>query len=469
MTAADLVARLASLPGISDLPREEWEWLAEHGELRTFEAGSLIARAGDRIEEFWLIVAGRVAVRRETPAGMRRVMEWGPGEVTGRLPYSRMEVTRVDVRLERPTETVAVHERHFPEMVRRCPRFTAYTVHLMLDRARSFKDTELQAEKLVSLGRLAAGLAHELNNPASATVRGAKVLREGLSDSEAASRALFASGLSDASLRRLDEVRSDCLNRAGEGVLSALEQADRENELEDWLARHGCELDCAASLAETPITLEALDELAGELPDEALDPALRWLTATWATHSVAAEIEGAARRIHELVAAVKRFTYMDNLGSSDSVDVERGLRDTITVLTAKARNKGASVRLEVEPDIPSVRGTGGELNQVWMNLLDNALDAIDESGRVEIDVRTELDRVVVRVIDDGPGIPEAVLPRLFDPFFTTKPPGEGTGLGLDTARKLVARHRGEIEVESRPGRTEFRVSLIADADAPESR
>ena len=122
------------------------------------------------------------------------------------------------------------------------------------------------------------------------------------------------------------------------------------------------------------------------------------------------------------------------------------------------------MRLEVEPDLPPVRGTGGELNQVWMNLIDNALDAIDEEGRVEIDVRTELDRVVVRVIDDGPGISEEVLPRLFDPFFTTKPPGEGTGLGLDTAHKLVSRHRGEIEVESRPGRTEFRVRLMAGGD-----
>ena len=296
------------------------------------------------------------------------------------------------------------------------------------------------------------------------------MLRESLADSEAASRVLFASGLSDASLARLDAVRTDCLARAGEGVLSALEQADREMQIEDWLADHGCELECAASLAETPVTLEALDELAAELPDEALDPALRWLAATWATHSVAAEIEGAARRIHELVAAVKRFTYMDNLASSDPVDVEGGLRDTITVLTAKARSKDASVRLEVEPDIPPVRGTGGELNQVWMNLIDNALDAIDESGRVEIDVRSELDRVVVRVIDDGPGIPEEILPRLFDPFFTTKAPGEGTGLGLDTVHKLVSRHRGEIDVESRPGRTEFRVSLVADGgDATESQ
>lgn len=465
MTPVDLGERLASLPTLSGIPPTELEWLGAHGRLEVFEAGSLMAAAGERIEHLWIILSGAVSVHRDTGAGPRRVIEWGPGEVTGRLPYSRMTVTQVDVHLDSTTETAQIDERHFPEMVHRCPEFTTYTVHMMLDRARSFKTTELQAEKLVSLGRLAAGLAHELNNPASATVRGAAVLREGLSETEAASRALVTSGLPEASLERLEAVRSACIEGQGRGVLSPLEQADREGELEDWLEDHDCDPDHAASLAETPVTLETLDELAGEIHREALATSIRWLAASCATHSVAAEIEGAARRIHELVAAVKRFTYMDNLASAESVDVAAGLRDTITVLAAKARAKGASIQLDVPPDLPPVRATGSELNQVWMNLIDNALDAIPESGHVEIGARRELDRVVVRVIDDGPGIPEDIAARIFDPFFTTKAPGQGTGLGLDIARKLVSRLRGEIDVDSRPGRTEFRVRLVADGGA----
>jgi signal transduction histidine kinase len=466
MTTPGLIERLASLPTLSGIPHEELAWLAAHGTMEVYEAGTLIAERDKRIEHLWILFSGSVPVSRDTPAGPRRVMEWGPGEVTGRLPYSRMTTAHVDIRLDRTTETLTLHERHVPDMIRACPEFTAYTVHLMVDRAREFKTSELQVEKLASLGRLAAGLAHELNNPASATVRGAVVLREGLSEAEAASRALAAAGLSEASLTKLDGLRAVCLEVPGQGVRSPLEQADRENELEDWLADHGCDPDHAASLAETSVTLEALDGLAREITGDPLGASLRWLAASCTTHSVATDIERTARRIHELVAAVKRFTYMDNLASPDSVDVRVGLRDTVTVLAAKARAKGASIRLDLAPDLPPVRATGGELNQVWMNLIDNALDAIAESGHVEIGAQVEQNRVVVRVTDDGPGIPEEVLSRIFDPFFTTKAPGEGTGLGLDIARRLVSRHRGEIDVESRPGRTMFRVRLVPDVDDP---
>jgi signal transduction histidine kinase len=170
----------------------------------------------------------------------------------------------------------------------------------------------------------------------------------------------------------------------------------------------------------------------------------------------------AATQSHDLVAAVKRFTQMDNLAAPEAVDVETGLKDTVRILSSKAKAKGAAITLAVEPDLPRVRATAGELNQVWLNLIDNALDAIGGSGHIDVSACQELDRVVVRVVDDGPGIPPEMEPRIFDAFFTTKPPGQGIGLGLEITRRLVRRYHGAIEVESRPGRTEFRVSLAVE-------
>jgi signal transduction histidine kinase len=462
MSDAALVDRLAALPNLASIPRPELEWLIEHGELEVLEAGAVVAPKGQRIEKLFVILCGYVAICVDRGAGPRRVMEWQTGEVTGMLPYSRMTGPPGDNYVEETTELLSVHERHFPEMVHRCPTFTAYTVHLMLDRARSFNASDLHDEKMISLGRLAAGLAHELNNPASATVRGAKLLQASLAEADAASRSLGAANLPAELLETIEQAREACVAEPGGNVLSPLQQADREDEIADWLIRHRSDPALAGPLAATAVTVGTLDRLAAATSGDALDPALGWIATGCTTHALAVDIERAATRIHQLVAAVKKFTYMDNLAGPESVDVEAGLRDTIRVLASKAKGKGAAIELEVQEGLPRVRANGGELNQVWLNLIDNALDAIAESGSIEIEARQELERVVVSVIDDGPGIPEDVMPRIFDPFFTTKPPGQGTGLGLEITRRLLQQHHGDLSVQSRPGRTEFRVSLLAE-------
>jgi signal transduction histidine kinase len=455
------VDRLAALPGLGAIPRTELEWLVAHGQLEAGEAGTVIAPKGERIEKLWVILSGHVAVQVDRGAGPRRVADWRAGDVSGMLPYSRMTGPPGDNYLEAASELLAIHERHFPEMVSRCPVFTAYTVHSMLDRARSFNTSDLQDEKMVSLGKLAAGLAHELNNPASATVRGAKRLLEDLARADAASRALCAAGLSDEMYEAIEQVRSACLAQPSGPVLSPIQRADRQDEFADWLTRHRVDPTHAESLADTGVTIGTLERLATWVSSDTLDAVLQWIAIGCATHSVAVDVDQAATRIHELVAAIKRFTYMDSLAGPEPVDLEAGLRDTIRVLAAKVKSKRATVTLDVEPDLPRVHATGSELNQVWLNLIDNALDAIPESGSVDISARAELDRVVVRVVDNGPGIPANLVPRIFDPFFTTKPPGQGTGLGLDIARRLLRLYHGDIAVESHSGRTEFRVTLLA--------
>jgi signal transduction histidine kinase len=319
---------------------------------------------------------------------------------------------------------------------------------------------------MVSLGKLAAGLAHELNNPASATKRSASFLQQELSRSDAALRALSAGGLSNELFDAIEQIRPLCLTRPDGGVQSPIHRADREDEIADWLERHQVDVTYAASLAETAVTIDALDALAGATAGDILDAVLRWLVARSSAHALAADIEQAATRIYELVAAVKKFSYMDSLAGPESVEIEPGIRDTVKVLEAKVTSKGASITLDFEPGLPRVRANGGELNQVWMNLIDNALDAIPASGRIEINARAELDRVLVRVVDNGPGIAADIQQQVFDPFFTTKPPGQGTGLGLDMTRRLVRRYHGDILVQSRPGQTEFCVSLLAETAAP---
>ena len=454
-----LVNRLAGLPNLAEIPDSELEWLVAHGELEHREAGRVMAPMGRRIEKMWIILSGHISVHVDRGTGPRRVIDWRTGEVTGMLPYSRMTGPPGDNFIEEPSELLTIHEKHFPEMIHRCPKFSARCVHLMLDRARRFNASDLQEEKMISLGKLAAGLAHELNNPASATVRSAKLLLETLEEADEASQALGAAGMSKELRDSVKRTLAACLTERGGQVRSPIERADREDEIADWLVGHRSDPVHAEALADTDVTIEALEDLAHLISGEQLEAVLRWIAVECETHSLATDIERAATRIHELVNAVKRFTQMDSLAAPEAVDIETGLRDTILVVAAKAKAKGASITLEVAPNLPRAHATAGELNQIWLNLIDNALDVLGENGAIEVTARPELGRVVVSVIDNGPGIPADIEPQIFDAFFTTKPTGEGVGLGLEITRRLVRRYRGDIEVESRPGRTEFKVSL----------
>ncbi len=460
--AAQLINRLASLPNLTGIPRKELKWLVEHGRFAAYEAGTIVGPKGKRVDFLWIILSGKIAIRVDRGAGPRRVREWLAGEVTGMLPYSRMSGPPGDNFVEEKAEVLEIHVKLFPEMIHLCPSFTAYTVHSMLDRVRNFNTSDLQDEKMISLGKLAAGLAHELNNPASATVRDAKLLSEGLANLDAASRMLGAAGLSDAKFAIIQNMRAACLMKPNGSSLSPIQKADHQDKITDWLVRHRLNPDFSLPLADTSITIGQLDELANAIPPEALDLSLKWIIACYTSNSLAVEIEQATARIYKVIDAVKKFTYMDNLADKEFIHVEPGIRDTISVLIAKTKAKNATIKLEIATDLPRVYANGSDLNQVWFSLLDNALDAISKSGYIGIEACSELNRVVVRIVDDGPGISPDIVSKIFDPFFTTKPPGQGTGLGLDITRQLLRRYHGDISVNSQPGRTEFRISLITE-------
>ena len=465
MTATDLVDRLAAHKTVGTAPRKELEWLASHGSLRHFDEGEVIGERGVPVVNFFVILSGHIAIFMDRGGGRHKVTEWRAGDVTGMLPYSRITTPPGDSVAQEPTEVLAVPREDMPEMIRECHQLTSTLVHKMLDRSKVFTSNDLQDEKMASLGKLSAGLAHELNNPAAAIERSASLLEDRLDEAEQATLALGAAKLTDPQLAAVDEVRASCLTMRVPGVMSPIQQAEREEAITDWLEDHGVDTAIAGQLADTAVTIDALDRIARSIGEPPLSAVLRWSAAGCSVRTLTSEIQEAAMRISGLVTAIKGFTHMDQAPVAEPVDLKSSLGNTVAVLNAKARSKSVAVTVDVPPGLPRARGFAGELNQIWANLIDNALDAVPDSGRVDVSARPERQRIVVRVVDNGPGIPPDVRGRMFDPFFTTKAVGKGTGLGLDIVRRLLTHNDADIDVDSVPGRTEFRVSLpLADAN-----
>jgi len=455
----DLMARLAAHRALGSAPPKEHAWLVAHGEPVTYAEGSVVTPKGVQVQGMFVVLDGHIVIRMDRGAGSHKIFEWRAGDVGGAMPYSRGASPPSDAIAEQRTEMLTVDKHHFAEMIRECPAVTEILVHAMVDRARQFKSADLRDEKLISLGKLAAGLAHELNNPASAVVRSSKGLTASLDAAERASRILAGAGLSEAQFAAIDEARAACDTSIASAPRTPMERADREDQLTDWLADRGATQEYAIPLADTGATTAALERLGRTVDGDALEAALGWIAACTTVRVLASEIERAAERISELVGAVKGFSYMDHAPTPEPVDIRRGIADTLSMLGAKTRAKSVTVSLDLPDELPRAHGVGVELNQVWMNLIENALDAVPPGGHVSVTAARELDKVVVRVVDDGPGIPPEIAERIFEPFFTTKGVGKGTGLGLDTVRRLLQRHDGGVAVESVPGRTEFQVRL----------
>ena len=319
-----------------------------------------------------------------------------------------------------------------------------------------------QAEKLAALGKLSAGLAHELNNPAAAAGRAAAHLEQGLADLEAATFDLARAGATAERWAFLADVRRRAGDRRGEGpALSALDAADRALELESWLEAREIEAatTIAAAFVDVGFTTADIEQIAAELPAEQLGAACVWLCRSLEVSDYAATVARSSRAISDLIEVVKSYSYMDQMPIQD-VDIERGIEDTLTILGHAIRDKEIRVVRDYDSHLPPVPAPGSELNQVWTNLIDNAVDAMEEGGTLTIRTVRDGDSVTVEIEDDGAGIPDELQARVFDPFFTTKDVGQGTGLGLDVVRRIVVeRVGGELDLRSRPGETVFRVRL----------
>lgn len=453
-----VVGELRSVPVFAGLPEDQLAWLAERFEEIRLEPGAIFVRPGDPIEYLYVLLEGELLWQRndmpDGPSFIARAVQ-----ITGLLPYSRLTRSEGTGHAIQPSRLLRLHKDHFPEMLSRMPELGKRLVALMSDRIRETTRLETQHEKLMALGKLSAGLAHELNNPASAARRAASGLIEALDAVRDASLKLLQHPLTNMQREAIAHFEIEAARRAPATSSNPLEISDREERLTEWLdQREVAEpWKIAAALSESCIEPAELEGLAAEIGNAVMGPALERVARLLAIYGLVREIDNSTRRISELVSAVKQYSYMDQ-ASSQEVDIRVGLENTLLIFGHRLK-RGVTVARDYAPDLPRICGRGGELNQVWTNLIDNALDAMEGKGELRVRTAPEPGGILVEIGDTGSGIPPEVLPRIFDPFFTTKGVGEGTGLGLDTACRIIRNHHGSIQVESKPGDTRFQVRL----------
>jgi len=455
-------SELLRVPAFADLPDDQIAWFISQAQELHLKAGEMYSRQGDPADAMFVILEGHLQGRGELN-GESVVFDLEPGDVTGVLPYSRMKQFTVGQRAETDSRALRFPASLFPDLIQKMPELTKRLVGLMSDRIREVTRLEQQRDRLASLGKLSAGLAHELNNPASAAKRAASQLREMIKKIKSASVELGKRDLTPVQKAEIENLET-LFTQKDVVPPDALTISDLEDQIESLLRSHGQNdlWQLAADLARRNIKPEILESLFAALDADAARAALVRIAASVEIAILLHEIESSTSRISDLVAAIKEYTYMDQ-AKVQNVDIVKSLETTLTILNHKLK-QGVVVQRDYQPVPLLVNSFGSELNQVWTNIIDNAIDAMH--GRGQLRVRTYRDDscVVVEIVDNGPGISPEVEPHIFEPFFTTKGVGEGTGLGLDTVQRIVKKHRGNVQVISKPGETRFQVWLpLADS------
>ena len=450
-------SELLRIPAFAGLPDDQIAWFLGNSQEVHLAAGDAYARQGDPADWMFVILEGQFQWRGEL-GGDTVVFSSKAGDVTGVLPFSRMKQFTVTGRAVTEGRILKFPASLFPELVQKMPELTTRLVGLMSDRVRETTRVEQQRDRLASLGKLSAGLAHELNNPASAAKRAASQLREILKKIRDASLELGKRDLTPSQKSEIEKLEAS-FTQQDVVPPDALTISDLEDQIDSLLRSHGQNdlWQLAADLARRNIKPEQLESLFANLDGVTARAALVRIAASVEVASLLHEIESSTSRISDLVGAIKEYTHMDQ-APVQNVDIVKSLETTLTILNHKLK-QGVEVQRDYQRVPLLVNSFGSELNQVWTNLIDNAIDAMH--GKGELRVRTYRDDgcVVVEIGDNGPGIPGDVQPHIFEPFFTTKGVGEGTGLGLDTVQRIVKKHRGSVQVSSKPGDTRFQVWL----------
>jgi signal transduction histidine kinase len=450
-------SELRRVQEFADLPDDQLDWFLGQSQEMSLKAGDVYSREGDPADAMFVVLEGHLQGRGEL-GGETFVFDLEPGDVTGVLPFSRMKQFTVSGRAITDGRALRFPASMFPELVQKMPVLTQRLVGLMSDRIRETTRLEQQRDRLASLGKLSAGLAHELNNPASAAKRAASQLREALKKIRDASLEL---GRRDLSLAQKSEIEKLEISFTVPDVVppDALTISDLEDQIDSLLRSHG-QNDLwmlAAGLARRNVMPETVESLFAILDADTARAALVRIAASVEIASLLHEIESSTSRISDLVGAIKEYTHMDQAPVLN-VDVVKSLETTLTILNHKLK-QGVAVQRDYKGVPLLVNSFGSELNQVWTNIIDNAIDAMHGKGELRVRTYSDDGCAVVEITDNGPGIPAEVQPHIFEPFFTTKGVGEGTGLGLDTVQRIVRKHRGNIQVTSKPGETRFQVWL----------
>ncbi len=455
-------SELLRVPVFADIPDDQLAWFLSQSQEQFLKAGDTYIRQGDPAENMFVILEGEFQARGEIN-GETFAFPVKAGEVTGLLPFSRMKRTPVTGRAVSNGRLLRFPSAQFPQLVQKMPELTTRLVGLMSDRIRETTRFEQQRDRLASLGKLSAGLAHELNNPASAAKRAASQLRQILKKIKDASHELGRRELTPTQRTEIENLESSFTQREGNPP-DTLAASDMEEQIDSLLRSHG-QTDLwqlSADLARRGVTPAALESLFANLEAATARAALIRIAASVEVANLLNEIESSTSRISDLVLAIKEYTYMDQ-APLQNVDVIKSLENTLTILNHKLKH-GVTVKRDYQKVPLLVNSFGSELSQVWTNLIDNAVDAMGGTGELRVRTYRDDSCVVVEIGDNGPGIPPEVEAHIFEPFFTTKAVGQGTGLGLDTVQRIVKKHRGNIQVDSQPGDTRFQVWLpLAEA------
>jgi signal transduction histidine kinase len=459
MQEHSILARLSQIPLFAQLTGEQIASIA-HGKEIWLQPGEYLVRQGELRTNFYVVLDG--SIEWTTQVSQRRVsiLIHEPGMYFGHEPILLDIPVPVSGRALTAMHLYTWDVDAFWQLISMHPSMTRELLKSVAQRSQTLDEVSQQQAKLISLGTMAAGLAHELNNPASAGRRAAEHLRETLQSLQSSSLKLQEYVTSAQLIRLTEFMRMTLAQAASLPPLDTLTQSDREDNLTVWLDEHqvadGWKL--ATTLVRAGLESRQLDTFAEQIEAASLGPVLSWLDATLAVGEMVEEIVQSTGRISELVKAIKEYTYMDQAPQQE-VDVHTGLENTLTILNYKLK-KGVSVTRDYDQNLPRICAYGSELNQVWTNLIDNSIDAMAGQGQIWIRTARDGEYVRVEITDNGPGIPIDIQSRIFEPFFTTKGVGEGSGLGLDIAyRIVVGRHHGDISVSSKPGNTRFQIRL----------
>ncbi|MFL5615544.1 MAG: sensor histidine kinase [Gemmatimonadaceae bacterium] len=447
----------------ADLASDDLAWIASHTERVVLAAGQLLLVTGQPADWMFIGLAGTVEVRREQVGGSVPAYVFHAGDIAGVIPYSRMKVFVGNGRAATNAVVGRFPRALFPELLRRVPSLAPRFVALLADRVRDATRREAQIERLLALGKLSAGVAHELNNPVAAILNSFDEAGRRLRHRADLVIELLRCGTTPEALERLEAER--IAPRAPAAALDPIARSDRLDAMDAWLRQLGLAEPWmyAATFVDAGYDIAALEEATAALPNGARRAALRWMESGLALDGLFTSAQRAGARVAEIVQAVKGYTNRDRGGDMSDVDVREGLDTTIALFASRFRERGVTLTRELDMPLPQLRAYPSDLNQAWSHLIDNALDAVaplGSRGRVAVRALPEDGKIRVEVRDNGAGIPDDLQERVFEPFFTTKPPGHGTGLGLDIARRIITDlHGGELTVESQPGDTRFVVRL----------